>query len=152
ERPDERLDATADGWVGDAELTLHVAQVAARAEEALEQRELLAGQAPEPPDAELTLEGGPAGAAVEARDGELAGADGTSGVEVGGLGVPWRSLRVRFVGGASLARCFSLCQDAFSLFVCQPAGHPHPAALSAPWVIKCPLNVHSADNAASNCR
>ena len=82
ERPDERLDAAADGRVGDAELALHVAEVAARAEEALEQRELLPRQPPEPADAELALQGRAAGAAVEARHGELAGADGTGGDDV----------------------------------------------------------------------
>ena len=45
EGADERLDAGADRRVADAELPLHVAEVAARAEEALEQGELVAVRA-----------------------------------------------------------------------------------------------------------
>ena len=82
EGADERLDPGADRGVADAELALHVAQVAARAEEALEEGELLAAQPAEPADAEVAFEGGPAAPAVEAGDRELAGADGTSGDDV----------------------------------------------------------------------
>ena len=82
EGADEGLDAGADGRVADAELALHLAQVAAGAEEALEQRELVAVQAAEPPDAEVAFERGPAAAAVEAGDRELARADGTGGDDV----------------------------------------------------------------------
>jgi hypothetical protein len=41
--PNESLDPGPDGRIRDAELPLHVAEIAARAEEALEQGELLAG-------------------------------------------------------------------------------------------------------------
>ena len=56
EGADERLDPGPDGGVADAELALHVAEVAAAAEEALEHLGLLAGQAGEPADAELALD------------------------------------------------------------------------------------------------
>ena len=82
ERPDERLDPGPDGRVADPELALHLAQVPARAQEALEQRQLVAVQAPEPPDAEVAFEGRPAAPAMEARDGQLVGADGTGGDDV----------------------------------------------------------------------
>ena len=82
ERANQRLDPGADGRVGDAQLALHVAEVAAGAEEALEQEQLLPREPPEPADAELALQGRAAGAAVEARHGQLAGADGTGGDDV----------------------------------------------------------------------
>src|SRR4051794_20696620 len=55
ERPDERLDARADRRVRDAELALHVAQVAPRPKEALEERSLVLPEAAEPPDAEVAF-------------------------------------------------------------------------------------------------
>ena len=64
------------------ELALHVAEVAAAAEEALEHQRLLAGEAGEPSDPELALDDGPAVAAPEARDRELARADGAGGDDV----------------------------------------------------------------------
>jgi hypothetical protein len=82
ERPDELLDARADRRVRDAELALHVAEVAPRPEEALEEGELIARQPAEPADAEVALEGRPAARAVEAGDRQLAGADGTGGDDV----------------------------------------------------------------------
>ena len=78
----KRLDAGADRRVADPELPLHVAEVAAAAQEALEDLRLLAGEAGEPPDPELALDGGPAVAAAQPRDGELARADGTGGDDV----------------------------------------------------------------------
>src|SRR6476659_7656826 len=89
QRPDKRLDPGPDGGVRDAELALHVAQVAARPQEALEQGQLLLRQAAKPPDGELTLERRATGAAVQARDGELAGADGASGDHVVRHAVPF---------------------------------------------------------------
>src|SRR5207244_3763861 len=52
ERPDERLDPGADRRVGDPELPLHVAEVPARAEETVEEGQLLTAEAAEPADAE----------------------------------------------------------------------------------------------------
>ena len=68
----ERVDPAADGGVADAELALHLLEVAARAKEALQQADLLAVEPPEAADAELALERGAAAAAVEAGDGQLA--------------------------------------------------------------------------------
>ena len=82
EGADERLDAGADRRVADAELPLHLAEVAAGAEEALQEGELVAVEPAEPPDAEVALERGPAAPAVEAGDRELARADGTGGDDV----------------------------------------------------------------------
>src|SRR4051794_2879331 len=56
ERTDQRLDAGADRGVRDPELALHVAKVAARPEEALEERRLILPEAAEPPDAEVAFE------------------------------------------------------------------------------------------------
>ena len=77
ERPDERLDPRADGRIADPELSLHLAQVAAGPEEALEQCELLAVETTEAPDAEVALERRAAAGAMETGDGQLAGADRT---------------------------------------------------------------------------
>src|SRR4051812_16925449 len=82
QRPDERFDARPDGRVGDPELPLDVAEVAARAKEALEERGLLATESREPADGELALERRPAGRAAKPGDGELAGADGAGGDHV----------------------------------------------------------------------
>src|SRR3990172_5145760 len=76
------LDATADGRVGDAQFALELLQVASRAEEALEEGELLTGEATESPDPELTLECRAAGTAVKARDCQLALTDRTGGDDV----------------------------------------------------------------------
>ena len=86
EGADERLDARSDGGIADPELAFHLAQVPARAQEALEQGELLAVQAPEPADAEIALEGRAAAPAVEPGDGELARADRAGGDDVVGHG------------------------------------------------------------------
>ena len=82
QRADQCLDPRPDGGIADAQLALHVAEVAAAAEEALENDELLARQAPEAADAEVALEGRPATAAVQTGDGELVRADGASGDHV----------------------------------------------------------------------
>jgi hypothetical protein len=79
ERPDERLDAGPDGRIRDPELALHVAEVAAGAEEALEEGQLFAAQAAEAADAEVAFERRPARPAVQPGHGELTGADGASG-------------------------------------------------------------------------
>src|SRR6185369_415191 len=108
ERPDEGLDARPNGGVRDAELPLHVAQVAPRPEEALEQHQLLLRQAPEAPDAELALQRRAAGAAVETRHGKLAGADRARGDHVVRHAVP-------FVCATTLAYRLSLCQVSVSI-------------------------------------
>ena len=82
---DERLDARADRRVADAELALHLAQVAARAEEALEQGQLVAVQPAEPADAEVALEGRPAAPAMEPGDGQLV--EQTGQVEMTSCGI-----------------------------------------------------------------
>src|SRR5919109_5131048 len=82
ERPNERLDSRPDRRVGDAELPFHVAEAAPGPEEALEERDLLAIEAAEPPDAELALQGRAAAPAVEASHGQLVGADRTGGDHV----------------------------------------------------------------------
>ena len=68
QRAHEGVDAAADGGIGDAELALHLLQVAPRAQEALQQRQLLLAQPAEATDAELAFQGGAAAAAVEPRD------------------------------------------------------------------------------------
>src|SRR4051812_21985315 len=82
EGSDERLDPRPHRGVRDPELALHVAEVPARAKEALEERRLLLAESPEPADAEIALEGGPAVAAVQARHRELVRTDGTGGDDV----------------------------------------------------------------------
>ena len=77
EGADEGLDPGADRRVADAELALHLAQVAAGAQEALQQGELLAVEPAEPADAEVAFERGPAAPAVEPRDRQFARTDGT---------------------------------------------------------------------------
>ena len=81
---DERLDPGPDGGIADLELPLHVAEVAAAAQEALQDLGLLAGQAGEPTDRELALERRPALPAAQPRHRELARADGTGGDDVMG--------------------------------------------------------------------
>ena len=82
ERADERLDPGPDGRVADPELALHVAQVAARAEEALEQDGLLAIDPTEAADAEVAFQGRPAAAAMQPGDRELVRADGAVGDDI----------------------------------------------------------------------
>ena len=60
----------------------------AGAEEALEEDELLAAEAPEPADAEVAFQGGPAAPAVESRYGEFARTDGA-----GGDDIVWHGMR-----------------------------------------------------------
>src|SRR5262245_40071436 len=78
----ERLDPGANGRIADPELALHVTQVAARSEEALEQRHLVAVETTEPANAEVALEGRAAAPAMEARDGQLARTDRAGGDDV----------------------------------------------------------------------
>ena len=82
EGADQRVDPAADGGVADAQLALHLLQVAPRAEEALEQAHLVAVEATEAADPELAFERGPAAAAVQSRDGQLPGADRAGGDDV----------------------------------------------------------------------
>ena len=79
---DERVDAGADGRVADAELALHLLEVAPRSEEALEERQLLAVEAAEAARTELALEGRAAAAAVQARDRQLTTAHRAGGDDV----------------------------------------------------------------------
>src|SRR4029078_6683303 len=78
----ERVHAGADGGIRNAELAFPLLEVAARAQEALEERELLPGQAAETADSELAFEGGAAAPAMDAADHELALADGAGGDDV----------------------------------------------------------------------
>ena len=82
EHSDERVNPAADRRVADAQLALHLLEVASRAKEALEQVHLLAIQPSEPADAELALQGGAAASAVETGDRELAAADRAGGDDV----------------------------------------------------------------------
>src|SRR4051794_41539740 len=72
---DESFDPRADRRIADAKLSLHLAEIPARPEEALEQRELIAREAAEPPDAEVAFEARAAASALEPRDGQLVRAD-----------------------------------------------------------------------------
>src|SRR5205814_2753464 len=68
ERPDDRVQPRSDRRVRDAELALDVLEVASRADERLEELELIRGQRVEPAQGEVALEPGAAGLALEAHD------------------------------------------------------------------------------------
>src|SRR6185369_11159844 len=102
-RPHQGFDPGPHRRVGEAELALHLAEVAARAQEALQQGQLLATEAAEPTDAELALEGCPAGAAVQPGDGQLVRADRANGDHV-----VWHWLPR--VWATNIAATISLCQ------------------------------------------
>src|SRR4029077_7331780 len=79
---EQTLEAASDGGIADAQLPLQLLEVPARAQEALQEGELLALEAAEAADAELALQRRAAAPAVESRDGELALAHRTGGDDV----------------------------------------------------------------------
>src|SRR5574338_554547 len=84
ERAHQGIHPSADGRVADAELALHLLQIAPGPQEALEQGHLVTVEATEAPDPELALQRGAAAAAVQAGDGELTRADRAGGDDVVG--------------------------------------------------------------------
>src|SRR5688572_22235284 len=87
----ERLNAAANGGIGQAELALQLVQIAARPEERFEQRHLVAPQAGKPADVEFTLDRRAARVAVQPGDLEARLTDGTVGDHFAFHGAQYRN-------------------------------------------------------------
>ena len=92
-RGDDLVQSGDDGRVRDAEVFFDVFDLAATADEILDELELLAGQAGQPAKGEVTLERGAACLTFESNDVQGITADGTAGEDL-----------VRGVGSSTCAR------------------------------------------------